>query len=87
MYNKRKKQRRVTALVLSFVMIMTMSFSTYAMEQELATNGNVETQSIIKNNTYTGEEETSPTFEEDVLLRDAFTKHGLYIHIIIVIYI
>lgn len=72
MYNKRK----IAALVLSFIMIMTMMpFTSFATEQELATNGSVDAQNIIQNNTYAGEEETSPILEEDILLRDAFTKH------------
>lgn len=75
MFIKKNNQKRIIALLLSLVMIMTMlPVSVYAVDKS-ATDSKVEEQNYITNNTYKGTEEDFPVLEEETLLRNKFTKH------------
>lgn len=75
MFIKKNNNKRVIAVLLSLIMIMTMlPMSAYAVEESIEKR-KIESQNNITNNTYKGTEEGIPILEEETLLRDKFTKH------------
>lgn len=75
MYQKRSRQNRLIAMLLSFIMILTIfPMPVAALHRSVNDNDDTAIQREITDHTDAEAEESNPNLEEDLLRRDKFTK-------------